>query len=188
MTFGSSVRRADVVRHHEQGGGAGRVLHRHRRRLSGAADRRRRRAAPRRSSAIGSRGSATATCWRPSAACAWGTGANDEGLSRRHIMQAVDDSLRRLQTDYIDLYQPHSPDPETPLEETLRASTTWFARAKSATSVARIIPPGRSALALGISAAHGWARFDSRASRATTSSTATSKRSCCRCAAIRGSA
>ena len=47
-----------------------------------------------------------------------GPGANDEGLSRRHIMQAVEDSLRRLQTDYIDLYQPHSFDPETPLEET----------------------------------------------------------------------
>src|ERR1700680_1988568 len=42
-----------------------------------------------------------------------GTGANGEGLSRRHILKACDDSLRRLQTDVIDLYQPHSPDAET---------------------------------------------------------------------------
>ncbi|HZY88063.1 MAG TPA: aldo/keto reductase, partial [Gemmataceae bacterium] len=50
-----------------------------------------------------------------------GHGPNDEGLSRRHIMKAVEDSLRRLRTDYIDLYQAHSPDLETPFEETLRA-------------------------------------------------------------------
>src|SRR6516225_2938480 len=50
-----------------------------------------------------------------------GEGPNDEGLSRRHILKAVEDSLRRLRTDYIDLYQPHVPDPETPQEETLRA-------------------------------------------------------------------
>ena len=43
------------------------------------------------------------------------------GGSRRWIMQAVDDSLRRLGTDYIDLYQMHQPDPETPIDETLRA-------------------------------------------------------------------
>jgi 1-deoxyxylulose-5-phosphate synthase len=50
-----------------------------------------------------------------------GHGANDEGLSRRHIMKAAEDSLRRLGTDYIDLYQAHSADPDTPPEETLRA-------------------------------------------------------------------
>ncbi len=50
-----------------------------------------------------------------------GDGANDEGLSRVHIMRAVEASLRRLKTDHVELYQAHSPDPDTPLEETLRA-------------------------------------------------------------------
>lgn len=50
-----------------------------------------------------------------------GPGVNDEGLSRKHILAAAAASLRRLQTDYIDLYQAHSPDADTPLEETLRA-------------------------------------------------------------------
>ncbi len=49
-----------------------------------------------------------------------GLGPNDQGLSRRHIMDAIDASLRRLQTDFIDLYQVHSFDPDTPLEETLK--------------------------------------------------------------------
>jgi 1-deoxyxylulose-5-phosphate synthase len=50
-----------------------------------------------------------------------GEGPNAEGLSRVHIMQAVEASLRRLGTDYIDLYQTHAPDASTPIEETLRA-------------------------------------------------------------------
>jgi aryl-alcohol dehydrogenase-like predicted oxidoreductase len=50
-----------------------------------------------------------------------GEGANDRGLSRKHIMESAHGSLRRLQTDYIDLYQAHRYDHETPLEETLRA-------------------------------------------------------------------
>jgi aryl-alcohol dehydrogenase-like predicted oxidoreductase len=48
-------------------------------------------------------------------------GEGRKGLSRARILQAVEDSLRRLQTDYIDLYQSHADDPETPLEETLDA-------------------------------------------------------------------
>ncbi|HTZ91029.1 MAG TPA: aldo/keto reductase family protein [Streptosporangiaceae bacterium] len=50
-----------------------------------------------------------------------GPGANDRGLSRKHIMESAHGSLRRLQTDYIDLYQAHRYDHGTPLEETLRA-------------------------------------------------------------------
>jgi aryl-alcohol dehydrogenase-like predicted oxidoreductase len=52
---------------------------------------------------------------------AMGDGPNERGGSRHYIMKAVDASLRRLQTDYIDLYQIHLPDPTTPIEETLRA-------------------------------------------------------------------
>jgi aryl-alcohol dehydrogenase-like predicted oxidoreductase len=53
----------------------------------------------------------------------WPTGAgpNDRGLSRKHIVESLHGSLRRLQTDYVDLYQAHRFDHETPLEETLRA-------------------------------------------------------------------
>src|SRR5260370_2300473 len=50
-----------------------------------------------------------------------GPGPNDRGLSRKHIFESVHGSLRRLQTDYVDLYQAHRYDHETPLEETLRA-------------------------------------------------------------------
>ena len=50
-----------------------------------------------------------------------GAGPNDLGVSRKHILDAVDASLRRLGTDYIDLYQVHAYDPTTPLDETLRA-------------------------------------------------------------------
>ncbi len=50
-----------------------------------------------------------------------GEGPHKSGGSRKYIMSAVEDSLRRLETDYIDLYQMHRPDPETPIEETLRA-------------------------------------------------------------------
>lgn len=50
-----------------------------------------------------------------------GEGPNEQGLSRLHIKEAVKDSLRRLGTDYIDVYQTHSVDPETPIDETLRA-------------------------------------------------------------------
>jgi aryl-alcohol dehydrogenase-like predicted oxidoreductase len=89
-----------------------------------------------------------------------GTGPNDEGLSRRHVFKAVEDSLRRLGTDYIDLYQAHSPDPDTPLEETLRAFDDLVRAGKVRYVGCSNYPAWQAALALGMSAAHGWARFD----------------------------
>lgn len=59
-----------------------------------------------------------------------GNGPNDEGLSRGHILDAVEASLRRLRTDYVDLYQLHWPDDDTPIEETLRALDDLVHRGK----------------------------------------------------------
>ncbi|MET7569193.1 aldo/keto reductase family protein [Streptomyces sp. NPDC005492] len=50
-----------------------------------------------------------------------GPGPNDRGLGRKHIMESIDNSLRRLQTEYVDLYQAHRYDPTVPLEETMEA-------------------------------------------------------------------
>jgi aryl-alcohol dehydrogenase-like predicted oxidoreductase len=89
-----------------------------------------------------------------------GHGANDEGLSRRHVLRACEDSLRRLRTDYIDLYQAHSPDPETPLEETLSAFDQLVRQGKVRYLGCSNYPAWQTALALGISARDGLARFD----------------------------
>jgi aryl-alcohol dehydrogenase (NADP+) len=55
-------------------------------------------------------------CFFPTSARPW-----DRGSSRKHVLDAIDASLRRLGTDYVDLYQLHAPDPVTPIDETLRA-------------------------------------------------------------------
>jgi aryl-alcohol dehydrogenase-like predicted oxidoreductase len=89
-----------------------------------------------------------------------GHGANDEGLSRRHILKAAEDSLRRLRTDYIDLYQPHSPDPDTPLEESLSALDQLVRQGKVRYLGCSNYPAWQVALALGLSAQRAMARFD----------------------------
>jgi len=89
-----------------------------------------------------------------------GPGPNDEGLSRRHIIKAVDVSLRRLHTDYIDLYQPHSFDAETPIDETLRALDDCVRQGKIRYLGCSNYPAWRVAQALGVSEAKGLARYD----------------------------
>lgn len=74
-----------------------------------------------------------------------GPGPNDAGLSRKHILQGVEESLRRLQTDYIDLYYAHVPDYDTPIEETLRAFHDLVSQGKVATSPVPTSLPGSSA-------------------------------------------
>ena len=88
-------------------------------------------------------------------------GPNGEGLSRAHMMRAVDDSLRRLQTDYIDLYQTHSDDRDTPLEETLRALDDMVKAGKVRYIGASNIHAWRLTSALWASDKHNLARYDS---------------------------
>jgi aryl-alcohol dehydrogenase (NADP+) len=89
-----------------------------------------------------------------------GSDPNDQGLSRRHILKAVENSLRRLRTDFIDLYQAHSPDSETPLDETLRAFDDLVRQGKVRYIGCSNYPAWQVALGLGISERLGLARFD----------------------------
>jgi len=89
-----------------------------------------------------------------------GHGPNDEGLSRKHILKAAEASLRRLRTDYIDLYQAHSFDPETPQEETLRAFDDLVRQGKVRYVGCSNFAAWQLALALGLSDRLGLARYD----------------------------
>ena len=97
--------------------------------------------------------------------------------SRRYIRLAVEASLRRLGTDWIDLYQLHTPDPNTPIEETLAALTSWSPRARSATSARPTSPAGRSSTPTGRPAPAA-TRRSSRPRTSTPGSTAAPRRSC----------
>jgi aryl-alcohol dehydrogenase-like predicted oxidoreductase len=90
-----------------------------------------------------------------------GPGVNQLGLSRAHILKAVDDSLRRLQTDYIDLYQIHGRDPLTPLEETLGALDDCVRAGKVRYLGLCNLPAWEIAKSLWISDKRGLARFES---------------------------
>ena len=89
-----------------------------------------------------------------------GPGPNDMGLSRKHIIQACEDSLRRLDTDYIDLYQVHADDNNTPLEETLRALDQLVRDGKVRYIGASNHTAWRLSDALWTSETHGIARYD----------------------------
>lgn len=86
---------------------------------------------------------------------------NAIGLSRFHIMNSVEDSLKRLNTDYIDLYQIHGFDSVTPLEETLRALDDLVRQGKVRYIGASNLAAWQLMKALGISERHGLARFES---------------------------
>jgi len=90
-----------------------------------------------------------------------GPGPNDTGLSRQHIMEGVEDSLRRLQTDYIDLYQAHWDDRDTPLEETLRAFDDLVGQGKVRYLGCSNYVGWRLTRALWESDKHGYARYES---------------------------
>ena len=89
-----------------------------------------------------------------------GPGRNDVGASRGHIMDGVDGSLRRLQTDHIDLYQIHGNDSVTPVEETLRALDALVQQGKVRYIGCSNWHAWKIAKALGISDAKNLARFD----------------------------
>src|SRR5512139_3929750 len=88
-----------------------------------------------------------------------GEGPNETGLSRKHIFDQIDASLRRLQTDYVDLYQMHCFDASTPLEETLRALDDLVRAGKVRYIGASNYTPSQLTRAILLSQMHGWVRF-----------------------------
>jgi 1-deoxyxylulose-5-phosphate synthase len=90
---------------------------------------------------------------------AMGPGPNEAGLSRKHILSAIDASLRRLGTDYVDLYQIHRWDYETPIEETLEALHDVVHMGKALYIGASSMFAWQFAQALYTADLHGWTRF-----------------------------
>jgi len=88
-------------------------------------------------------------------------GPDKKGLSKDYILRSADDSLRRLQTDYIDLYQSHQDDPETPLEETLEAFAQLIKQGKVRAIGASNYSAERLAEALSVSKRLGIPRYES---------------------------
>jgi len=89
-----------------------------------------------------------------------GKGPNDCGLSRKHIVKAVEDSLKRLDTDYIDIYYAHAPDYNTPIEETLRAFDNLVHQGKVRYLACSNFWAWQLVEALWVSEKHNLARFD----------------------------
>jgi aryl-alcohol dehydrogenase-like predicted oxidoreductase len=88
-----------------------------------------------------------------------GPGSNDHGLSRKHILSAIDASLKRLGTDYVDVYQIHRWDYETPIEETLEALHDVVRMGKARYIGASSMYAWQFAKALYIADLHHWSRF-----------------------------
>lgn len=88
-----------------------------------------------------------------------GEGPNEKGLSRKHIIAAVEASLRRLGTDYIDLYQTHVWDVRTPIEETLGTLDTLVTAGKVRYLGASNVSPGQLQRALDVADRRGWAPY-----------------------------
>lgn len=88
-----------------------------------------------------------------------GDGPNDRGLSRLHILHSIDNSLRRLGTDYVDLYQIHRWDPGTPIEETLEALHDVVKSGKARYIGASSMYAWQFSKALYLADLHGWTRF-----------------------------
>jgi aryl-alcohol dehydrogenase-like predicted oxidoreductase len=89
----------------------------------------------------------------------WGKGPNQGGLSRKALFQAIDDSLRRFGTDYIDLYQIHRWDFETPIEETLEALNDIVRAGKVRYIGASSMRSYQLLRAITVSRENGWAQF-----------------------------
>jgi aryl-alcohol dehydrogenase-like predicted oxidoreductase len=89
-----------------------------------------------------------------------GPGLNDSGLSREHILQAVENSLRRLGTDYLDIYYAHHPDPTTPIDETLRAFDSLVQQGKVRYAACSNYRAGQLVRALAVSEQRNLVRFD----------------------------
>jgi aryl-alcohol dehydrogenase-like predicted oxidoreductase len=92
-------------------------------------------------------------------AFAMGPGPNDKGLSRKHIMSAIDASLKRLGTDYVDLYQIHRWDTNTPIEETMEALHDVVKAGKARYIGASSMASWQFAKAQYTAELHGWTRF-----------------------------
>ena len=90
-----------------------------------------------------------------------GPGPNDRGLSRKHLLAGIDDSLRRLGTDYVDLYQIHRWDDETPIEETMEALHDVVRAGKARYLGASSMYAWQFAKAQHTATAAGWTRFAS---------------------------
>ncbi|MDT5036580.1 MAG: 1-deoxyxylulose-5-phosphate synthase [Micromonosporaceae bacterium] len=88
-----------------------------------------------------------------------GDGPNDRGLSRKHILAGIDASLRRLGTDYVDLYQIHRWDPQTPIEETMQALHDVVRAGKARYLGASSMYAWQFAKAQQVAERHGWTRF-----------------------------